>query len=102
MTGGVSFMRQILCNVYKSARKEETYLYVDLKEDLKRVPDALLETFGTPHLVTKIIVNEERKLARAEAPKVLDAIEEKGFYLQMPPAKEEYMLDLFRERETNH
>jgi uncharacterized protein YcgL (UPF0745 family) len=88
-------MKQELCNVYKSRRKEETYLYVSIKDDLKRVPQELLETFGTPDLVTKLLIKEDRQLARAEAPKVLAQIEEKGFYLQLPPPKEEYMLDLF-------
>lgn len=88
-------MKQELCSVYKSRRKEETYLYVSIKDDLKRVPEALLETFGTPDLVTKLLIKEDRPLARAEAPKVLAQILEKGYYLQLPPPKEEYMLDLF-------
>lgn len=94
-------MTKLLCNIYKSRRKEETYLYVSLKDDLSRVPDTLLETFGRPELVTKLMLSEERKLARAEAPKVLAAIEEQGFYLQLPPPKEELGLglDLFHKRD---
>ncbi|HCM06507.1 MAG TPA: hypothetical protein DIC30_10900 [Oceanospirillales bacterium] len=87
-------MTKLLCNIYKSRRKEETYLYVSLKDDLSRVPEVLLETFGRPELVTKLIITEDRKLARAEAEKVLAAIEEKGFYLQLPPPKEELGLGL--------
>lgn len=96
-------MTKLLCNIYKSRRKEETYLYVSLKDDLSRVPETLLETFGRPELVTKLMLAEDRKLARAEAPKVLAAIEEQGFYLQLPPPKEEMGLglDIFHKRDKD-
>lgn len=96
-------MSKQLCNIYKSRRKEETYLYVSLKDDLSRVPEALLETFGRPELVTKLLITPERKLARAEADKVLASIEEKGFYLQLPPPKEELGLglDVFCKRDES-
>jgi len=96
-------MTKLLCNIYKSRRKEETYLYVSMKDDLAKVPEVLLETFGLPELVTKLIITEERKLARAEASKVLASIEEKGFYLQLPPPKEELGLglDVFCKRDTD-
>jgi hypothetical protein len=89
-----ALMTKLLCNIYKSRRKEGTYLYVSLQDDLKRVPELLLETFGRPELVTKLIISEDRKLAQAEAPKVLDAIATKGFYLQLPPPEEKLGLDL--------
>ena len=96
-------MTKLLCSIYKSRRKEETYLYVSMKDDLAKVPEALLETFGRPELVTKLIITEERKLARADASKVLASIEEKGFYLQMPPPKEELGLglDVFCKRDVD-
>lgn len=87
-------MTKQLCNIYKSRRKEETYLYVSLSDDLSRVPEALLETFGRPELVTKLLITEDRKLARVEAAKVLQSISEQGFYLQLPPPKENMGLGL--------
>lgn len=96
-------MTKVLCNIYKSRRKEETYLYVSLKDDLSKVPEVLLETFGRPELVTKLIITAERKLARADVTKVLAAIEEKGFYLQLPPPKEKMGLglDIFCKRDED-
>ncbi len=88
-------MTKVLCDIYKSRNKEETYLYVSRKDGLQRVPEELLEHFGKPDLTMTMIITPEKNLARAEAAKVLDALEEKGFYLQMPPARETYMLDLF-------
>lgn len=96
-------MTKLLCNVYKSLRKEETYLYVSLKDDLTRVPEVLLETFGAPQLVTKLLLTPERKLARMKAGNVMESIEEKGFYLQLPPPKENLGtgLDLFCKKERD-
>ena len=96
-------MTKLLCNIYKSRRKEETYLYVSLADDLARVPEFLLETFGRPELVTKMIITPERKFARADAEKVLASIKEKGFYLQLPPPKENLGLglDVFCKRDDD-
>lgn len=77
-----------LCSIYRSSRVEEMYLYVDKKEDLARVPAELLKTFGRPELAMTLALHPERKLARADVNKVLEAIEQHGFYLQMPPKPE--------------
>jgi uncharacterized protein YcgL (UPF0745 family) len=81
----------LLCEIYKSLREAEMYLYVDKKDRLGRVPEALLQRFGKTQLVTTLALTPARKLARAEATKVIDAIREQGFYLQMPPRKDEML-----------
>lgn len=88
-------MTKTLCDIYKSRKKDEAYLYVSRKDGLSRIPEALYEIFGKPELAMTMIITPDKKLARAEAAKVLESLEEKGYYLQMPPAKETYMLDLF-------
>ncbi len=87
-----------ICSIYKSPRKDEMYLYVDKREALTRVPEALLEMFGQPVHVMDMPMKADRKLARADTEKVLEGITEKGYYLQMPPPKEEYLLDLHANR----
>ncbi|MET0379146.1 MAG: YcgL domain-containing protein [Spongiibacteraceae bacterium] len=91
-----------LCAIYRSSKVDEMYLYVDLRDDLKRVPEALLEHFGKPQLTTKMVLEPTRKLARADVNKVLQEIDSKGFYLQMPPQKEDYLLDLHRDKTSDH
>ncbi len=86
-------MKQLI-QIYKSPRKDEMYLYVDRQEDLKRVPEPLLEQFGTPQSVMVIPMTTERKLARADAAEVLQQITDQGFYLQMPPPKVDEMDEL--------
>ncbi|MCA6062583.1 YcgL domain-containing protein [Thalassolituus marinus] len=88
-------MTKVLCDIYKSRKKDEAYLYVSRKDGLEKVPEELYEIFGKPELALTMMLSPERKLARADAEKVLAGIEEKGYYLQMPPPRETYMLDLF-------
>ncbi|MDX5299115.1 MAG: YcgL domain-containing protein [Gammaproteobacteria bacterium] len=90
-----------LCSIYRSTRKDEAYLYVDKRVGLKEVPEALLAQFGKPVHVADLLITPERKLARAEAPRVLEKIAAQGYYLQLPPPREAYMLDLFRKREDS-
>lgn len=80
-----------ICSIYKSPRKREMYLYVDKREALARVPEALLNVFGAPQHVFDMLLTPERKLAREDAAKVLENIESQGFHLQMPPPEEEYI-----------
>ncbi|MGB0733780.1 MAG: YcgL domain-containing protein [Pontibacterium sp.] len=85
-------------SIYKSSRKDEMYLYVDKRDELKKVPEPLLDMFGAALHVMDMPLTAERKLARVDSAKVLDEVAEKGFYLQMPPPKDDYMLDLHQDR----
>ncbi len=76
---------KILCDIYKTATKEEMYLYLSREDGFKRVPEALLMQFGKPVLVTTMLLAASKKLARADVIKVMDDIARQGFYLQMPP-----------------
>lgn len=75
----------MLCQVFKSSRRQETYLYVAKSDGLERVPAALLADFGEPQQVLMVMLDGQRRLARADAGKVLLEIESRGYYLQMPP-----------------
>ncbi|MEZ5550595.1 MAG: YcgL domain-containing protein [Pseudomonadales bacterium] len=74
-----------LVRVYKSRRKLDMYLYVDMAEGLARVPEMLLERFGAPEPALTLRLTRERRLARADAAEVLEALDRQGFYLQLPP-----------------
>lgn len=78
------------------------YLYVVKAEGLTRVPEALLAMFGKPVHVADMLLKPERKLARADVGKVLEDLESKGFYLQMPPPKEDYLLDLYNPDDSKY
>ncbi len=79
----------IPCTVFKSLRKNQTYLFVPVGSDLEGLPDVLLGLLGELEKVLNVDLEAGRKLARAEASEVMRCIKEQGFFLQMPPGKEE-------------
>lgn len=80
-----------ICTIYRSPKKAGMYLYVEKSEDLARVPEALLQRFGLPQQAMTLLIHPDRKLAVADAAKVLQAIDEEGFFLQMPPQADQSM-----------
>ncbi|WNC67277.1 YcgL domain-containing protein [Thalassotalea nanhaiensis] len=81
----------MLCAVYKSSRKLETYLYVLKRDDFSSVPEALMKTFGTPQLVTLINLANRDKLGIADIDKLKTNLSQHGFYLQLPPPTEDLL-----------
>jgi len=81
----------MLCVIYKSPRKAQTYLFVNKRDDFSSVPEALMKTFGTPTLVTLINLDTKEKLAMADIEKVKQNLAEQGFYLQLPPPQEDLL-----------
>jgi len=77
------------CSVFKSTRRKEMYVYVDRKDGSDAIPEDLLRFFGEPVHVLDLILTAEKKLARVKAEKVLSEIEDKGYFLQMPPTEQE-------------
>lgn len=75
----------LLCQIFRSSKKPETYLFVDKDKGLEDVPEVLLKQFGEPVPVMSLLLSPERRLARADAREVLEQIAAQGFYLQMPP-----------------
>ena len=82
---------KVLCQVFKSSRQQEMYLYVEKSRGMEDVPEDLLVRFGEPAPVMVLLLSPERKLARADVKEVLANIEKQGFYLQMPPTVPELL-----------
>jgi len=79
----------ILCQVFRSPRREGLYLYVEKSRGLAAVPEDLLGRFGVPSPVLVLNLSSDRKLARADVSEVIASIRERGYYLQMPPGTAE-------------
>jgi len=71
--------------IYKSLKKDELYLYLQKKDDFSALPEPLLNSFGKIEFVMELEITPERKLAREDVNKVLLGLQEKGFFVQMPP-----------------
>lgn len=81
----------MICAVYKSPRKDETYLYVPNRDDFSAVPEALMNTFGKPQFVMLLPLSKRNHLARLSSDELKAALDEQGFYLQVPPPKEDLL-----------
>ena len=95
----------MICSVYKSSRKAETYLFVEKRDDFSAVPEALMQMFGTPQLVMLVPLSKRSHLALADIDKVKVDLKDKGYYLQLPPPKanllEEHKLSLGLDKFTS-
>jgi len=61
------------------------------KDDFECVPESLLTLLGDISFSFEFDLSKDRKLVKAEASEVIRIINENGFFLQMPPAKNELL-----------
>lgn len=73
------------CLIYESTKRMELYLYVREEDGLPAVPEELWSGFGRPRFAMELELTPERRLARADVREVMRSLDERGFYLQMPP-----------------
>jgi uncharacterized protein YcgL (UPF0745 family) len=73
------------CVVYKSLKLFDYFLFVKKEDELLRVPDGLRQMLGVLEKVMDLELHEGRCLAQADVVAVMQQIEDRGYYLQMPP-----------------
>lgn len=78
----------MLCMIYRSSKRDQTYLYIEKRDDFSAVPDELLKSFGQPQFSMVINLATRTKLAGADIEKVREALSSQGYYLQLPPPPE--------------
>ena len=81
----------MFCAIYRSVRRDQTYLYVEKKDDFSRVPPELMAGFGQPQLAMLLPLDGRKKLVNADLEKVKAALAEQGYYLQLPPPPEDLL-----------
>lgn len=81
----------MLCQVYRSGRKAETYIYVEFGREHSTLPEALLQQLGELSQVMILDLAKRKQLANADIRLVKSALKEQGFYLQLPPGPDEYL-----------
>lgn len=77
----------MLCSVYKSNKKADTYLYIAKRDDFSKVPAPLMTMFGAPTHVLTFDLSKRKQLG-VELDKLLAGLQDQGFYLQLPPPPE--------------
>ncbi|MBT0726305.1 YcgL domain-containing protein [Rosenbergiella australiborealis] len=78
----------MICAIYRSPLRDQTYLYLSKKDDFSCVPEALMKGFGKPQLAMVISLEGRAHLASADITKVKQQLKEQGYYLQIPPPVE--------------
>ena len=78
----------MLCFVYKSLKKSDTYLFVKDKDDFQEVPAALQQMLGRLEFIMEVDLAKRKKLAQADCEQVRQQLQQQGFYLQLPPTTE--------------
>jgi len=78
-------MTQLSCKVYRCSKRDEMYLYVHEDKTIDDLPEELIKIVKELTHVMDLELSPERKLAREDVLLVIKNLEEKGFYLQMPP-----------------
>lgn len=73
------------CFIYKSLKKDQLYIYLREKDDFSSMPEDLFQSLGRLQFVMELQLTPERKLAKEDVIKVMEQLENKGFYIQMPP-----------------
>tara|TARA_R110000744_G_scaffold356809_1_gene463592 strand:+ start:289 stop:588 length:300 start_codon:yes stop_codon:yes gene_type:complete len=81
----------MLCSVYKSSKKVQTYLFINKRDDFSAVPEALMKMFGKPVMVTVVNLASKVKLGFADLDKVKASLAEQGYYLQLTPQEEDML-----------
>lgn len=91
---------KLIADIYRSTKKAGLYLYVANGTSLDNLPKELLQRFGRSELAMTMLLTPERKLAHAAVARVIEEIEQNGFYLQLPPLEEISEMHLVNEKMT--
>ncbi|EIC31243.1 MULTISPECIES: YcgL domain-containing protein [Methylomicrobium] len=73
------------CFIYKSLQKQDLYLFLRNQDDFSCLPEALKASLGRMEFVFSLEVTPERKLASADPVSVINNLNERGYFLQLPP-----------------
>jgi len=73
----------MLCYIYRSSKKENSYLYIAKENDFSKVPDILMTAFGQPIFAMKVLLDDKRKFVVGTSQEIENKINSDGFFLQM-------------------
>lgn len=72
------------CFVYKSLRREDTYVYLAERDGESCLPQSLRESIAPLAFVLEFDLSEQRRLGREDPRDVLQNLQQQGFHLQRP------------------
>ncbi len=75
----------IPCTVWRSIKREYTYLYLHEDREFDDLPDPLRALFTGAELAMELDLAARSALANADIEQVRKQLEDPGYYLQLPP-----------------
>jgi len=89
------------CTVYRSSRKDFTYIYLSNDSEFDDLPISLIKVFGEPEFVMDLKLTPESKLAYEDVSQVIKNLADQGYHLQLPPQEDVTgLLELPEKKET--
>ncbi|MCK7595371.1 YcgL domain-containing protein [Pseudomarimonas salicorniae] len=76
------------CFVYRSSRREQTYVYLAERDAFDSLPAPLRGALGELGFVLELELGPDRKLAREDPAVVRANLAGQGFHIQFPPRVE--------------
>ncbi|HEU4664354.1 MAG TPA: YcgL domain-containing protein [Dokdonella sp.] len=73
------------CFVHKSLRRADTYVYLRQPDGSDALPAALRDALMPMRQVLELELTPTRRLAQVDATRVIEALEQHGYYVQLPP-----------------
>ncbi|WP_133880050.1 YcgL domain-containing protein [Panacagrimonas perspica] len=73
------------CTIYRVGSQDGTYVYLREGLDLTALPPELQQRASRMARVMDLDLGPRRKLARVDIQQVLEGLEKRGWYLQLPP-----------------
>lgn len=74
---------EIECSVYRSSKRDETYVFIPKATPLSDLPKEVLKMLGQAEMVMTLNLTPNKKMARGKADEIIKSIDTQGFHLQM-------------------
>lgn len=75
-------------SVYKGRKRPDTYLFLPVRDDFSVLSEELRQAMGELEHVMDLVLTPRRRLARADAHKVMRGMLLRGCYVQLPPQQD--------------
>jgi len=73
------------CTIYKGKRKPDYYIFMPSEMSTDELPTEIQGMLGELETVMQLDITLQTTLAQSDPAVVLDIIQEKGFFIQIPP-----------------
>lgn len=77
-------IKEMECAVYKSLKKDDTYVFIPTTTPLSELPEELIKILGQAEMIMTLNLTPEKRMAHGTAAEIMKSIDTQGFHLQMP------------------